>query len=79
MSKKRDYKKDAWQNHTAFHQLYLNQLPEDISSGLHSVFDGMIMLVENMADRITFLEGQLEEARRAYGKAKVELPPFQRG
>jgi len=62
--KERDYKKDAWQTHVAFHDLYLNKVPEEIHSGLHSMFDTLIMWIEEMDDRIRRLEGALEEVRR---------------
>lgn len=80
---KRDYKRDAWQTHVAFHDLYLNKLPEEISSGLHSMFDTLILWIEKMDERIAHLEGQLEEARRVHPSfampmPKGEIPPFQK-
>lgn len=61
---KRYYKKEAWQTHVAFHDLYLNKLPSEIHSGLHLMFDTLITTIEQMAEELTFLEGQLAEARR---------------
>jgi len=75
----KDWKKEAYQIHIAFHQTVLDPLDRaiskivdkeaknelsKISSQMHSMFDTVIMWVENLSNQKLRLEGALEEARR---------------
>jgi len=86
----KDWKKEAYQMHTAFHQTALQPLDttisdiysseetksklQEISSQIHSMFDTLIMWVEKLSDEKLKLEGQLEEARAVRDRRYLKRP-----
>jgi len=78
MSEK-DWKKEAYQLHIAFHQTALDPLSratakitdeetrkevEKTTTQMHNLFDTAISWVEKLSEKLLKLEGALEEARR---------------
>jgi len=74
---KRDYKKDAWQLHVAFHDLlkdvrYGFQKTatecEKLANHLDTIFDALVKWIEELDDQVKRLEGALEELRKVVRK-----------
>ena len=73
----KDWKKEAWQAHIAFHQTVLDMCPtskiadEEVRKGVekaigqaHNLFDTSILWLEKLNDECLKLKGALEESRR---------------
>lgn len=73
----KDWKKEAYQLHIAFHETVLNVCPaakiadKEVREGVekaigqaHNLFDTLILWIEKLSDNCLKLEGALEEARR---------------
>jgi len=72
----RNYQKDAWQLHIAFHKDVLDTKAETeqdfkkILEHAHSLFDTLVMWIEEMQKEIYKLEGALEAADSALIKER---------
>jgi len=56
----------AQAKHTAFHDMYLARLPQNMQSGLHSLVDTLVMNLERAIDRIAELEAQLKQTEHIF-------------
>lgn len=75
----KDYQKGAWQLHIAFHKEVLDAKAETeqdfkkILEHAHSLFDTLVMWIEEMQKQIYKLEGALEAADIALIKERQKL------
>jgi len=75
----KDYQKGAWQLHIAFHKEVLDakiETEQDFKKILehaHSLFDTLVMWIEEMQKQIYKLEGALEAADIALIKERQKL------
>lgn len=68
----KDLRELAQAQHTAFHDFYLNKLPEEIRNNLHSLVDTLIMNLTNAADKIAEQNAKLEEADHIFSLLNIQ-------